>query len=96
MSKRNFYFNTEGVCSTLDKCSGHLAIPPSLPPQSHQTFRPVLAVKLLGITLRNRCWPTTFQTITTEDADRRMVLELTGVINPSCMHHIWLLEAGWP
>ena len=37
--------------------------------RSHQTFRPVLAVKLLGIMLRNRCWPTTFHTITAEDAD---------------------------
>ena len=28
--------------------------------RSHQTFRSVLAVKLLGIMLRNRWWPTTF------------------------------------
>jgi hypothetical protein len=40
-----------------------------LMPRSHQTFHPVLAVKLLGFMLRNRCWPTTFHTITTEDAD---------------------------
>ena len=53
-----------------------------LMPRSHQTFRPVLAVKLLGIILRNRCWSTPFHTITTEDAER-MVLELTGVISPS-------------
>jgi hypothetical protein len=26
-------------------------------------------MKLLGITFRNRCWPTTFHTITTKDAD---------------------------
>ena len=38
-------------------------------PWSHQTFRPVSAVKLLGIMFRNRCWPTTFHTITTGDAD---------------------------
>ena len=41
----------------------------SLMPQSHQTFHPVLAVKLLGIMLRNRCWPTTFHTIATKHAD---------------------------
>ena len=35
----------------------------------HQTFRPVLAVKLLRIMFRNRCWPTTFHTIITGDAD---------------------------
>jgi hypothetical protein len=33
--------------------------------QSHQTFRPVLAGKLL----RNRCWPTTFHLITFIDAN---------------------------
>ena len=38
-------------------------------PRSHQTFRLVLAVKLMGIMLRNRCWPTTLHTITAEDAD---------------------------
>ena len=38
-------------------------------PWSHQTFRPVPAVKILEIMLRNRCWPTTFCTITTEDVD---------------------------
>ena len=41
----------------------------SLMPRSHQTFRPVLAVKLLGIMLRNRCWPTTFHIITAENVD---------------------------
>jgi hypothetical protein len=33
--------------------------------------------------LRNRCWPTTFYTITAEDADGRMVLKLTSVMSPS-------------
>ena len=41
----------------------------ALMPQSHQTFRSILAVKLLGITFRNRWWPTTFLTITAGDAD---------------------------
>ena len=41
-----------------------------LMPQSHQTFRSVLAVKLLGIMLRNRWWPTTFLTIPAGDADK--------------------------
>ena len=37
---------------------------------SHQTFCSVPGVKVLGITLRNRCWPTAFHTITTGDVDR--------------------------
>ena len=37
-------------------------------PQLHPTLCPVLAVKLLGIMFRNRCWPTTSHTITTGDA----------------------------
>ena len=36
--------------------------------QSHQCFFPVSAMKLLRIMLRNRCWPTTFHTITIKDA----------------------------
>jgi hypothetical protein len=32
-------------------------------PRSHQTFHPVPTVKLLGIMLRNRCWPTIFHTM---------------------------------
>ena len=40
-----------------------------LKPWSHRTFRPVLAVKLLGIPLRNRCRPTAFCTTTTKDTD---------------------------
>jgi hypothetical protein len=38
-------------------------------PQSHQTFRPVRVMKLLGIMLRNRCWSTIFHIITTRDID---------------------------
>ena len=38
-------------------------------PRSHQTFHPVRAMKLLGIMLRNRCWPTTFHTTLAKDAD---------------------------
>ena len=38
-------------------------------PQSYQTFCLVLALKLLEIMLRNRCWFTTFHTITTGDAE---------------------------
>ena len=36
---------------------------------SHQTFHPIIAVKLLWIMFRNTCWPTTFHTITVRDAD---------------------------
>ena len=35
----------------------------------HTKIHPVPAVKLLGIMLRNRCWPTTFHTVTGGDAD---------------------------
>ena len=38
-------------------------------PRSHQNFRPIPAVKLLGILLRSRCWPTTFHTNTAGDTD---------------------------
>ena len=37
--------------------------------RSHQTFHLVLAVKLLGIMLKNRCCSTTFHTITTGNVD---------------------------
>ena len=40
------------------------------PARSHQTFRLVQAVELLGIMLRSRRWPTTFLTITAADVDR--------------------------
>ena len=43
--------------------------PPPLTPRSHQTFRPISAVKLLGIMFRIRCWLTTVQNITAGDAD---------------------------
>ena len=38
-------------------------------PWSHRTFRPIPTVKLLGIMFKNRCWPTTFHTITAGDVD---------------------------
>ena len=41
-----------------------------LTPQSHQNLHPVQTMKLLGTMLRNRCWPTTFHTITTGDVDK--------------------------
>ena len=44
------------------KCTGPL-------PRSHQTFRPVITVKLMGIMLRNRCWSTNFHTITVGDVN---------------------------
>jgi hypothetical protein len=47
--------------------------------RSHQTFRPVLALQLLGIILRNRCWPTTFHTFAAGDASP-MNGATTGVI----------------
>ena len=41
----------------------------SVIPRSPQTFRPVPAMKLLGIMFKYRCWPTTFHTITAGDAN---------------------------
>ena len=38
-------------------------------PWSHQTFRLVSTVKLLGIMLRNTCWSTTFHIVTARDVD---------------------------
>ena len=38
-------------------------------PRSHQCFRRDLAMNLLGIMLRNSCWPTTFHNIIAGDAD---------------------------
>jgi hypothetical protein len=38
-------------------------------PRSHQTFCLVPTIKLLGIMLKIRCWPTTCHTITAGDAD---------------------------
>ena len=60
--------------------------PPILPltmmPPSHQTFRPVPTVKLLGIMFKIRCWAITFS----HDYNRRcrrMVSKLVGVISPA-------------
>jgi hypothetical protein len=50
--------------------------------RSHQTFRPVLIVKLLGIMFMIRCLPTTFHTIICSRRCRRMVPEAVGVISP--------------
>ena len=38
-------------------------------PQSHPTFCPVPAMKLLGIMFINRCWPTTFHITIARDVD---------------------------
>ena len=42
---------------------------PTLMPQSHQTFRPVPAMKLLEIMFTNRCRSTTFHIITAGNVD---------------------------
>ena len=55
--------------AALDYENGHSGEGPIMP-RSHQPFHSVLVVKLLGIMLRNRCWPATFHTITDRDADR--------------------------
>jgi hypothetical protein len=51
-------------------------------PQSHQTFRLVPVVELLGIMFRNRCWHTGFHIIAARDANG-WCLKLAGVIGPS-------------
>ena len=53
-----------------------------LTPHSHRTFRPVPTMKLLGIMLRNRCWPNHLSRCYSRRC-RRMVLESVGVIIPS-------------
>ena len=52
---------------------------------SRQTLCPLLVVKVLGIMLRNRCWPTTFHTITNRDAYKIM---LVAVLAPFVYIHI--------
>ena len=37
--------------------------------RSHQNLCLVLTMKLLGIVLRNRCWPIIFHTVTSGDVD---------------------------
>ena len=37
--------------------------------RSYQAFRMVLALNMLGVMLRNRCWLTTFHIITAGDVD---------------------------
>ena len=55
-----------------------LLVQGSYMPWSQQNFRLALAVKLLGIMLSNRWWPTTFHTIIGGDA---------GVISPTRAWH---------
>ena len=50
-------------------CLAFTCSKPSLMPRSHQTFRPVPTMKLLGIMLRNRCWPTTFHIVIVANVD---------------------------
>jgi hypothetical protein len=51
-------------------------------PWSHQTFHPILTMKLLEIMFRNRCWSTTFSHYNNWRS-QWMVPESVGVINPS-------------
>ena len=63
-----------------------------LMPRSHETFRSVLTVKLLGIMLGNRRWPTTFLTITAADADGwSWNCPVWSALNQTCnqVHHNW-------
>ena len=60
-----------------------------LMPQSHQPFRPVPAVKLLGTMFRNRCWPTTVHTIVVRDADGWCLKWLVCEQPLNCFHTTW-------
>ena len=71
------FFNTISMLPGEQRCDiGCNLVQNSIPPQSklmpwsHQTFRLVRALKLVGIFLRNRCWLITFHTITAWDADK--------------------------
>ena len=78
-------FPNIAICETRRKQAKSPRLRPPITP--HLTFRPVLAVKLLGIMmLRNRCWPTIFLPCY-KRRRRRMVLELVGVISPSGPDH---------
>ena len=50
---------------------------------THQTFRLIQAVKLMGIMLKNRWWPTIFFFHYYSRRCRRMVSEVPGVIGPT-------------
>jgi hypothetical protein len=66
-------------------------------PQSHQTFRPNPNVKLLEIMLRNGCWPITFHTITTRDANGwclKWLVWLAPQCQVACEHGL-LLAITW-
>ena len=64
---------TDGVRS--GRCDEPLRLRPD------QTFHLGLAVKLLGVMLGYKCWPTTFHTYYRRRC-RRMLWELAGVISP--------------
>ena len=52
------YTKTSSLFATpTKKSSSYHPTTKRLRPWSHQTFRLVLAVKFMGITLRNKCWP---------------------------------------
>jgi hypothetical protein len=70
--------------------------PVPLMPRSHQTFRLVPTMKLLGIMFKNRCWPTIFYTISAGDADG-WCLNWPGMINPSHLLHcsVFLSAPAW-
>ena len=45
------------------------SVSPAFMPPSHQNFHLVPTMKLLGTMFENRCWPTTFHTVTFGDAN---------------------------
>ena len=55
--------------------------------KSCRLIYPVPTMKLLGIMLRNRCWPITFHTNYYNRRCQQMMSKLASVINPSCPDH---------
>ena len=71
--------------------------PPTLrhQPRSHQTFRPILAVKLLGVMFKYRHWPTTFHTITAIDANGWCLNWPVWSIPQPVWNHLDALSVPW-
>ena len=98
------------VVSGLDAFGCKVLLESPLMLRSHQIFCSVLVAKLLGIIMRNRCWPTTFHTITAGDADgwcqkQPVWLASQALISPNFMSGFscenvdglsWEIEVGPP
>ena len=80
---------------SLNRCFPKVVHSLSLMSQSHQTSRPVPAVKLLGIMFKIRCWSITFHTITIRDAHGWCLKWLVLFVWPFYLLHA-ILNLGSP